>query len=284
MAKPVFFAIVVRILAVRAASGSFQPERPAQEFRAGQPVAPRLFRRLGDADPRPDQDLARTFPPAQCKRRPVERKPVMPARDAERLGEPSRSRAEQAIRLYPAPGPHGRQSRARLERPDQDRAGDALALADEIETPVHPIGAVDIGVAGRAEHRGIACRAPAKTVRGGILVVIGFDLDDPSADAVDEQFRPDQIRGDVMDASREKSAAEERGFCLGHTEPREPEQHTPSWYSSERRRRSNDRVRISDFRDRLASPAAQFGAAGGAWSDGAMQQSGPRRCVSAATH
>src|SRR5258708_3201179 len=83
-----------------------------------------------------------------------------------------------------------------------------------------------------------------------------------AADTVDGQLRPDQVRGDVMDASREKSAAEERGFCLGHTEPREPEQHTPSWYSSERRRRSNDRVRISDFRDRLASPAAQFGAAG----------------------
>src|SRR6266568_3392318 len=195
-------------------------ERPAQKFRAGETVAPGHLRRLGDADARPDQDLDRTFPRAQGKRRPVERKAIMLPRDAERLGEPPRSRAEQAIRLYPAPGSHGHQSRARLECPDQNRAGDALALADEIDAPVHPIGAVDIGVAGRTEHRCVARRASAETVGRGVLVIISLDLDDPAADAVHEQLRPDQIRGHVVDASRKKGAAKAGGLCWVHTQPR----------------------------------------------------------------
>jgi hypothetical protein len=46
-------------------------------------------------------------------------------------------------------------------------------------------------VAGRAKHHGIALGRPAVTVRCGIGVVIGLDLDDPAADAVDQQDRPD---------------------------------------------------------------------------------------------
>ena len=69
-------------------------------------------------------------------------------------------------------------------------------------------------MAGRAEHHGVARRAPAETVRGGVLMVVGLDLDDPAADAVDEEFRPDQIRRNVVHASRKEGAAEEGR--LGH--------------------------------------------------------------------
>src|SRR6266568_4909089 len=51
-------------------------ERPAQKFRSSQPIAPRLVRRLGDADPGAAHDLDGRFALAQRERRPVEGKPV----------------------------------------------------------------------------------------------------------------------------------------------------------------------------------------------------------------
>jgi hypothetical protein len=44
-------------------------------------------------------------------------------------------------------------------------------------------------------------------VRRRILRVVGLDLDDAPADAVDEECRADQLRRDLVDA-----AGEERGW------------------------------------------------------------------------
>jgi len=41
-----------------------------------------------------------------------------------------------------------------------------------------------------------------------ILVVVGLDLDDPAAHAVDEERRADQLRRDVVDAAREEVPAQ----------------------------------------------------------------------------
>jgi hypothetical protein len=45
-------------------------------------------------------------------------------------------------------------------------------------------------------------------VRGRVLGVVGLDLDDPAADAVEEQRDADQLWGDLVDAAREEVRAE----------------------------------------------------------------------------
>ena len=70
------------------------------------------------------------------------------------------------------------------------------------------VGAVDVGVARRAEHHGVARGRPAEAVRGRIGVVIGLDLDDPAADAVDQQRRADQVGRDLVDAAGKERATE----------------------------------------------------------------------------
>ena len=60
----------------------------------------------------------------------------------------------------------------------------------------------------RPEHRRVPRRATAEAVRGRVVVVVGLDLDDRTADPVDEQRDPDQLRSDVVHAAREEVAAE----------------------------------------------------------------------------
>jgi hypothetical protein len=52
-------------------------------------------------------------------------------------------------------------------------------------------------------------------VRRRIGVVIGLDFDDPPANPVDQQRRPDELGSNLMDASIEEGAAEAgwRHFC-----------------------------------------------------------------------
>jgi hypothetical protein len=65
---------------------------------------------------------------------------------------------------------------------------------------VDAVRAIDVRVASRQEHRGVALRAPvAEAVGGGILVVVRLDLDDRPADTVDEELRADQLRRDLVD-------------------------------------------------------------------------------------
>ena len=73
------------------------------------------------------------------------------------------------------------------------------------------VRAVDVRVAGRAEHRRVARGLSAVAVRGGILVVVGLDLDDAPADAVDEQRRADELGRDLVHAAREEAL---RSFTL----------------------------------------------------------------------
>ena len=73
---------------------------------------------------------------------------------------------------------------------------------------MNAVGAVDIGIAGRAEHHRIALGAAAIGVRGRIGVVIGLHLDDGTSDAIDQQGRANELGRDDMHAAREEPAPE----------------------------------------------------------------------------
>src|SRR5204862_1700132 len=183
------------------------PERPAQEGRARQAVAPRLLHGRRDPDARAGDDLELAGAGSHVERRPVERQPVVLARQRERLAEPARPGAEEPARLEAAALLHRLDAGERLERPDQNRVRDALRLADEVETPVDAVGAVDVRVAGRAEHRRVALRPAAVAVSRRILVVVGLDLDDHAADPVDVELRADELRRDLVDTALEVQSA-----------------------------------------------------------------------------
>ena len=55
---------------------------------------------------------------------------------------------------------------------------------------------------------------PAEAVRRRIGVVIGLDLDDPAADVIDQQRRPDQVGRNVVDAAGEERAMEASQMAL----------------------------------------------------------------------
>jgi hypothetical protein len=63
-------------------------------------------------------------------------------------------------------------------------------------------------VAGRPEHRGVAGGAAGVAVRRRILMVVGLDLDDRAADAVDEERRSDQLLGDFVHRPGEEIASD----------------------------------------------------------------------------
>ena len=70
------------------------------------------------------------------------------------------------------------------------------------------VGAVNVGVAGRAEHHGVARGRAAEAVRRRIGVVIGLDLDDQAAHAVEQQRRADQVGRDLVHAAGEEGRLE----------------------------------------------------------------------------
>src|SRR6476659_2190931 len=78
-------------------AGRSRFERLAEEARAFEAVAPRLFHRLGESDARADGDVDVLRARAYLERRLIERKAVLRAGDAERLAQASRPRAQQAL-------------------------------------------------------------------------------------------------------------------------------------------------------------------------------------------
>src|SRR5258708_1159497 len=145
---------------------------------------------------------------AEFKSRGLEREPVVVAGDAQCLAQASRTGAEPALVRDPAVPAHGRDAIGRLECPDQNGAGAAGGLADEIEAPVNAIRAINIGVAGSAEHYSVAWRAPAIAVGGRIGVVIGLDLDDDPADPTALERGTDQVGSDCVHAARKEAPIE----------------------------------------------------------------------------
>ena len=56
----------------------------------------------------------------------------------------------------------------------------------------------------RPEHRGVALGPASVAVRGGILVVVGLELDDRAPDAVDQERGADQLLGDLVHVTSEE--------------------------------------------------------------------------------
>ena len=69
---------------------------------------------------------------------------------------------------------------------------------------MNPVGTVNVGITRRAEHHGVALGRAPKAVRRRVGVVIGLDLDDGTADPIDQQHRPDQLGSHLMNASGEE--------------------------------------------------------------------------------
>lgn len=103
--------------------------------------------------------------------------------------------AHRSLTRAPAADDHSVQAPGRLESSYQHRASRRPGVADDVQTPVQPVDAVDIGAADGTEHRRVARGRAPKTVRGGVEAVVGLGLDDDAAYAVDEQGRPDQGAG-----------------------------------------------------------------------------------------
>ena len=66
----------------------------------------------------------------------------------------------------------------RLQSADQDRFGNALGRADEVEHHVQAVGEVDVGMARRPEHRAIAWRPPPVRMAGRVIFEVRLGLDD----------------------------------------------------------------------------------------------------------
>src|SRR2546430_6980343 len=69
-----------------------------------------------------------------------------------------------------------------LERATQHRLRDARLPGHEVETPVHAVCEIDVGMPRRAEHN-LGAWSPASTFRVGGQVVraeVGLDLDEPA--------------------------------------------------------------------------------------------------------
>ena len=125
-------------------------------------------------------------------------------RDAECLRQLARARAQRSLAMQAAAAVHRGNAVGWLKRTDQHGTGRAFLLADEIQAPMDAVGAIDISEARGAEHHPVARRRAAERVRRRIGVMIGLDLDDEAADAVDQQRRADQVRRHLMHAAVKK--------------------------------------------------------------------------------
>src|SRR5664279_6048339 len=94
-------------------------ERLAQKPRALQPITPRLFDSLRDADAHAAHNVGLSLARAQFERRSIERQAVVTVGDADRLAQFARARAEQPLVGHAAPAAHQRQALGRLQRADQ---------------------------------------------------------------------------------------------------------------------------------------------------------------------
>jgi len=142
------------------------------------------------------------------KRRLVERQPILHVGDAERFAQASWAGAQQTFVANAATPTHGRETLRRRERADEHGTRHARRLAHEIEAPMNTVRAVDIGVAGRAEHDHIALGAAAEGMGRRVGLMIGLNLDDDAADSLEQQGRADEIGSDDVYAAGKKTSVE----------------------------------------------------------------------------
>ncbi len=136
---------------------------------------------FGDADAGGDEDFPLSVPSVEdAEWAAGEIGTVEGAGDAEGLREFSWAAAEV---FPPAPaGAHLVEAGKRLDGADEDTAGGAVGFNDDIETFVHAVDEVDVGVSRRAEDDPGAIGDSAGGVRGEVVAAeIGLNFNDASA-------------------------------------------------------------------------------------------------------
>ncbi|PAV92646.1 hypothetical protein WR25_17456 [Diploscapter pachys] len=192
------------------------PGRPAQVARTGETEAPWRVDRAGNADAGAGVQGRCAGGGDQREGWRIDRGVIEPRIYAERLAQPPRAGAEQARIGEAAARDHRIETVRGFERADQHRAA---GRTHDVEAPVDTVAAVDIGAARRPEHRGIAWRRPARTVRGGIVGIIGLRLDNRAADAIDQQGRADKRPCDLFDVAIEGDGGRRHGAGLALSRP-----------------------------------------------------------------
>ena len=115
----------------------------------------------------------------------------------------------------PAPDAHQVDPLGRLERPDEHRGADPLALADRVEQRVDSVGPVHVGGPGCTEQGRGAPRHPDVGVAGRLGLVVGLGLDDDPGGLAVGQDTADEVAGDLDD----RPAVEPRAERPGHPSP-----------------------------------------------------------------
>src|SRR5438093_1491837 len=158
----------------------------------------------------------------------AERKPVVSTGHAQRLAQLGGTRAQLAVSDPPAspPPPHRRQSFEGLEGADEHGSGEPRALGHGVQTPVHPIGEVDVGRARTLEQAGVAARAAcAIAVRGGVMgAEVGLGLDDtaggPAAAELAQENMAQKPTRDLRSRSRVERRRQRRASHVPPVSPR----------------------------------------------------------------
>ncbi len=148
-----------------------------------------------------------------------EREAVVCDGDAERLAQASGAGAQEPLVIEAAAAAHGGEAARGYEGANEDGARRSLRLAYEVEAPVDAVGAVDIGEPRCAEHHRVARGTAAVGMRGRIGVMVGLDLRDDAARALEQQRGADQVGRDRVHAAREEAPVDE----LGHRAPVPPD-------------------------------------------------------------
>jgi hypothetical protein len=109
------------------------------------------------------------------------------------------------------PAAHGGESRERLQRANQDASGLALGLAHEIQTFIHAVDEVDVGMAGRTENHARAIGEAAPGMGSAIIgPKIRFHLDNAAGGRAMHQDLSQAIARDLDGWTRIKIATERR--------------------------------------------------------------------------
>ena len=92
---------------------------------------------------------------------------------------------------------HGLEASEGLKRPDEDAAGGAVGLGDDVEALVHPVDEIDVGMAGGAEDDAGARGESAGGVGSEIAdTEVGFDFDDAAGGFVVDENLAQQVARD----------------------------------------------------------------------------------------
>ena len=113
-------------------------------------------------------------------RRAVRTKGAVEQRDAveraghgQRLAETARTGAQTQAIGHASPHLHGLDPVGGFQCAQQ-HGGARFGTTDKVQAPVQPVAAIDIGVARRPEHHGVADRRATERVRGRVGAVIRF--------------------------------------------------------------------------------------------------------------